>query len=147
MGAGDHCAANLDTGVVVCAESEAHLPAAVKEATGETMIYETAPTNAVAQGVSPTASYVLGIFYSYPNYGGRSFTATGGSPCTSAQYSFANLTDIGWNDDIDSFKSYSGCKTKIWEHANQGGASYGLFTNSSDVGVMKNQASSIRWAS
>lgn len=62
------------------------------------------------------------------------------------QFNYYNLTSIGWNDDIESWKSYAGCRTSVWEHANEGGAKLGPYTNRRTLGVLANNASSIRWA-
>ncbi|UWF77687.1 MULTISPECIES: hypothetical protein [Microbacterium] len=99
------------------------------------------------ESVSAAASYALGTIYSYPGYGGRSYTATASNPCSAGySYSFSNLGSIGWNDDIDSFRSYNGCATRVWEHTSFSGAYYGYYSYSSDMGSWRNRASSIRWA-
>ena len=120
------------------------LAAAVLEATGRVIVFT---TDAVIQlEVSPLASYAVGKLYSYPNYGGSSITVTAANPC-SAGYShdYTNLGTIGWNDDIDSFQSFNGCQTKVWENTGFTGATYGYITNSTDLGSMRNRASSIKW--
>lgn len=95
--------------------------------------------------VTPNAAYVLGIIYSYPDYGGSSHSVTASSTCAGTTFSYTDLSVIGWNDDIDSFKSYNGCQTKIWENTGFSGTSYGYVSNSTDVGSMRNRASSIKW--
>ncbi|MGB3376654.1 MAG: hypothetical protein WBA87_16130 [Microbacterium sp.] len=142
-GDGDHCAANLDTGSFVCVIDQRDLAKAVFDATGEVIVYESGHGEARIEGV--TTAYALGIIHSYPDYGGGSRTVTASSTCSTSTYSYADLASIGWNDEIDSFKSYNGCQTKVWESTGFTGVSYGYYTNSSDLGSMRNRASSIRW--
>src|SRR5690606_26739833 len=95
---------------------------------------------------SPLVTYAIGEIYSYPDYGSSSHLVSGSVPCSSGgAYSYSDLGTIGWNDDIDSFKSFNGCQTKVWENTGFSGTSYGYYTNSSDLGSMRNRASSIRW--
>ncbi|MFE6997859.1 hypothetical protein ACFVAE_18005 [Microbacterium sp. NPDC057659] len=140
-----HCVQNIDTGSLVCADSESELGAAVFDETGKVLTYQTngALSRATA---SAAATYVIGTFYSYPNYGGSSRTLTGSTPCSSGgAYNYRDLSLIGWNNDIDSFKSYSGCMTKLWDGTDFSGSAYGYFTNVADLGSWRNKASSIRW--
>ncbi|WP_309128879.1 hypothetical protein [Microbacterium sp.] len=148
-GEGDHCSVNIDTGVRVCAATASELADAVYEATGEVLVYGTASrtgSTTDARMAAAAATYALGTIYSYPNYGGRSYTATSSYSCTQGlAFTFSDLGAIGWNDDIDSFKSYSGCKTKLWEHPGFSGATYGYYSYDSDLGSWRNRASAIRW--
>lgn len=141
-----HCVQNIDTGSLVCADSEDELAATVYDETGKVLVYQ--PNGTLARtAVSPAATYVIGVIYSYPNYGGSSRTITGSTPCSSGgAYNYRDLSLIGWNNDIDSFKSFAGCMTKFWDATNfSGSAAYGYYTNSADAGSMRNRASSIRW--
>lgn len=140
-----HCVQNIDTGSLVCAASEGELGAAVFDETGKVLTYQTSGTLSRA-AASTAATYVIGVFYSYPNYGGSSRVLTGSTPCSSGgAYNYRDLSLIGWNNDIDSFKSYSGCMTKIWDGKNFSGSANGYYTNRSDLGSWRNRASSIRW--
>lgn len=141
-----HCVQNIDTGSLVCAASEGELADAVHDETGKVLVYQ--PNGTLSRAaVSPAATYVIGTIYSYPNYGGSSRSITGSTPCSSGgAYNYRDLSLIGWNNDIDSFKSYAGCMTKLWDSTNfSGSAAYGYYTNSADAGSMRNRASSIRW--
>lgn len=139
-----HCAVNIDTSRIVCAATEDALPDAVFEATGEAIVYVEEAVGRTA--IEPLTTYALGTIYSYPNYGGRSYLMTSSAPCGGALlHGVSDLGSIGWNDDIDSFKSAGSCLTKIWENTSFSGTSYGYVINSTDVGSMKNRASSIRW--
>lgn len=149
-GDGDHCSVNIDTGVRVCADRQSELPDAVYEATGEVLVYGTesvkTDSTSSARMAAAAATYALGTIYSYPNYGGRSYTATSSYSCTQGlAFTFSDLGSIGWNDDIDSFKSYSGCRTKLWEHPGFSGATYGYYSYDNDLGSWRNRASAIRW--
>ncbi|MFD5213778.1 hypothetical protein [Microbacterium sp. NPDC058345] len=148
-GEGDHCSVNLDSGVRVCAASPSALADAVYETTGQVLVYDAAKTTESTRSMrvaAAAATYALGTIYSYPNYGGRSYTATSSYSCTQGlAFTFSNLGSIGWNDDIDSFKSYSGCKTKLWEHPGFSGATYGYYSYDNDLGSWRNRASAIRW--
>lgn len=139
----EHCALELDTGTLVCAAHQSELATAMYEATGRVMVY--GPETAAADSIGTQSTYVLGIVYSYPNYGGRSYTVSRSLPCSSAAFGYSDLGAIGWNDDIDSFKSYNGCQTKVWENTSYSGTSYGYASSSTDLGSMRNRASSIRW--
>jgi hypothetical protein len=140
-----HCVQNIDTGSLVCAASEAELGAAVLDETGKVLTYQS--NGALSRATASTAAtYVIGVIYSYPNYGGSSRAITGSTPCSSGgAYNYRDLSLIGWNNDIDSFKSYSGCMTKLWDGTNFSGSAYGYYTNQADLGSWRNRASSIRW--
>lgn len=141
----EHCVLNTETGREVCVADARDLAAAVLEETGYVLVYGDERAS-VAGDAAVAATYVLGTFYSYPSYGGSSRAVSAANPCSAGYaYSYADLGSIGWNDDIDSFKSFNGCQTKIWENTGYNGASYGYVTNSTDVGSMRNRASSVRW--
>ncbi|REJ08533.1 hypothetical protein DY023_00755 [Microbacterium bovistercoris] len=141
-----HCVQNLDTGSLVCGASDEALGGLVYDETGKVLIYQ--PNGTLSRAAASTAAtYVIGVLYSYPNYGGSTRVLTGSTPCSSGgAYNYRDLSLIGWNNDIDSFKSYAGCMTKIWDATNfSGSAAYGYFTNKADLGSWRNRASSIRW--
>jgi hypothetical protein len=125
--------------VVVCAATTDALPAAVLAATGTTPQVGTS-----ARLLTPQTTFVLGTIYSYPSYGGRSLDLVGvGGPCPANIYSFASLASLGWDNDIDSFRSYSSCRTTLYENANYGGSHYGPYVNKTSIGIMANNASSV----
>ncbi|MDM4762876.1 hypothetical protein QT381_07640 [Galbitalea sp. SE-J8] len=143
-GSGDHCAADITANVVICAQSRAALPALVQATTGKTLVLDSSASAAV----TPQSTFVLGTIYSYPNYGGSSLDLYGiGTSCNGATWGFANLANFGWNDDIDSFKSWGTCKTTLYENANYGGAHYGPYANKATIGIMANNASSLVYSS
>ncbi|MFD0481943.1 peptidase inhibitor family I36 protein [Kineococcus sp. GCM10028916] len=56
--------------------------------------------------------------YSGANFTGNVLSYYGSSPCTStttdADFSFSDLTTIGWNDAISSVRDYNGCDVKLY---------------------------------
>lgn len=148
----------LDTGKSLCVDADANLADAVYEAYG---IVLSTPDGALEvsdelvndsssarSDVAPLASTVIGIFYEHNNYGGASYAASvTQNGCYGYAHGYTSLAGIGWDNRITSFRSYSNCKTAIFENTNYGGASYGYYVNSSNVGAaMNDRASSIRWA-
>ncbi|PPI56019.1 hypothetical protein [Rathayibacter toxicus] len=153
-----NCWQELDTGKSLCVEAGDSLPDAVYAAYGIVLSTpdralnvsdQLVSTPAPAQSdVAPVASTVIGIFYENDNYGGAFYiTSVAQNGCNGYAYGYTNLASISWDDRITSFRSYSNCKTAIFEDTNYGGASYGYYVNSSNVGAaMNDRASSIRWA-
>ncbi len=139
-GSGDHCSFNIDTNVMVCADQESQLASAVVAATGK----EAVKADGSAK-FSPQVNTVVGTIYSFPSYGGRSLDLVTSSNCQTSLISYTNLATIGWDNDIDSFKSYSGCKTTLWENTGFTGSKYGPYVDKTSIGVIANQASSITW--
>jgi hypothetical protein len=145
LGSGDHCSLNLDTNVMVCANTERALPEAVQNLTGFTQLDAT--QQAAAKGAATTlTTYVIGAIYDGVSYGGASLNITTSGTCATGQYNYYDLGAIGWDDRISSFRSYAGCRTSLWENINETGAKYGPYGSLSAIGIMNNNASSIRWA-
>ncbi|WP_020388377.1 hypothetical protein [Kribbella catacumbae] len=101
--------------------------------------------NAIA--ATPAASYVLSIEWLSGNFSGaqRVFTATG--PCDSSADLDWQLGYVGddWNDRITSFRGYSNCLVKHWEHKDFRGLSTGLQSESSNLGILDNRTSALQW--
>ncbi len=94
---------------------------------------------------SPLTEYVLTVFYVDANYGGAELTVYTDLNNYCASYSLTeNSMPSGWNDVISSYHSYAGCKTRVSENINQGGAYYGPVVNAATLGVM-NDATSSFW--
>lgn len=99
------------------------------------------------------AATVIGIQYQHSNYGGsrwthsitsNGFTCTGTVGDTDAEQA---STPAGWNDIVSSFQNFSNCWTKIYEHNNFGGSSYGYTSSTGYVGdAMNDRTSSVRWS-
>ena len=100
-------------------------------------------------GSSSTASApVLGIEYNWTGFGGTSLTLTGsgGSGCYGGtEYSFGNLGTYGWNDRIESARTYSNCVGVHYKNSGLWGTSTSVFGSKSDFGSLNNEISSIRF--
>lgn len=146
------CWQELDTGLSLCVDASEDLADAVYATYGivlSTPDRSLAPSHVAARAaVTPLVSTLIGIFYENANYGGASFAASvSQNGCNGYVHGYADLSPLGWNDRISSFRSYAGCRTAIFDNTNYGGSSYGYYTNSSYVGAaMNDRASSIRWA-
>lgn len=98
------------------------------------------------------ASTVIGTEYQHASYGGAFWNVTvspNGFTCTTSTGNVdAEIGSIGgWNDFISSFKTYSNCWAKHYEHNFYGGASVGYSGSQSYIGnAMNDRTSSIRWS-
>lgn len=99
---------------------------------------------------SASGSYLLGTYWDCLDYGGLfgcpnwSYWATGDCSNTFGwQVSFVGSTQ---NDRYESSKSYSNClQNTHFEHSDFRGASLVCRPNCSNLGVMRNATSSLRW--
>jgi hypothetical protein len=104
--------------------------------------------SALRRRSSASSAPVLGIEYNEDNFGGTSLTLTGsgGSGCYGGtEYSFANLGTYGWNDKIESARSYSNCVAVHYKNSGLSGASASVFGSKGDFGSLSNEISSIRF--
>lgn len=94
------------------------------------------------------ASTVVGVEYQHANFGGATLTswvAPNGFVCTG---SFSDVdawfdgVPAGWDNVISSFRGFSVCWTRIWEHPNRVGASFGFAPDTSYVGDAMNDRTS-----
>jgi hypothetical protein len=104
-----------------------------------------------ASGAS--ASTIIGQEFVDSNYNGAILSVTVGSngfTCTGTTSDVdASLGSMpsGWNDRISSFRGFSNCWTKIYEHSGFGGAALGYQGDTRYVGdALNDQTSSIRWS-
>ena len=96
----------------------------------------------VAAGVRTT--YIQSQLYDDANYGGSFFQITNSSTRNgSTTWSFGPLGNVGWSGRVSSFKSFSGCSTKLWSGTNYSGSSYGYAVNAATLGSMNDQANSV----
>ncbi len=150
----ESCWQELDTGKSLCVDASENLADAVYATygivltTADRSLAPAATRLSTSAAVTALASTVIGVFYEDASYGGASFAASvSQNGCNGYVHGYADLSPLGWNDRISSFRSYAGCRTTIFEHASYGGSTYGPYTNSSYVGAaMNDKASSIRWA-
>lgn len=140
-----YCSLNIETGQQVCVDQEADLAKAVLEQTGYTLLPVSQAPKPGARSATPMATYIIGELYTWPNYGGTRWTVTASSDCTAGTKQIANFATYGWSNDVDSFKSFGACKTKLWENPNFTGSAYGYNVNVTDLGAMRNAAESGKW--
>lgn len=111
-------------------------------ATSDAEIRQGAPMAAAA------SSPLLAIEYNSTNYGGTSLTLTGsgGSGCyNGVEYSFGSLGSYGWNDKIESAKTYSNCVGVHYKDSGLSGTSSSVYGSKSDFGSLRNEISSVRF--
>ena len=139
-----YCWTNIDSAEVRCVDGGYdEMVDDITDVTGTPVIAEPTSDETVtpaSRGV--LATYLLAIVYDSTNLGGSAMSyVTMNSAICSATYAYASLGS--WNDRIESFEAYNGCSVVLYQDANYGGAHYGFYTLSTDVGTMKNQASSM----
>lgn len=142
------CSYDLGTGTLVCVDAGEDLNEAVLE---QAHLRVVAPVD--ARGVTSLAAfatagvqttYVQSQLYDDANYGGSFFQITNSSACNgSTTWNFGPLGNVGWSGRVSSFKSFSGCSTKLWQGTNYSGASYGYAVNAASLGSMNDQANSV----
>ena len=100
-------------------------------------------------GAPAQASTVVGVEYQHSNFSGATLTSwvgPNGFSCTgpiSDVDAWFDGVPAGWNDIISSFRGYSNCWTRLWEHSGRVGASVGFSPDTSYVGdAMNDRASS-----
>jgi len=124
---GQSCSYDLGTGTLVCVDAGEDLNEAVLE---QAQLRVVAPVD--ARGVTSLAAfatagvqttYVQSQLYDDANYGGSFFQITNSSACNgSTTWNFGPLGNVGWSGRVSSFKSFSGCSTKLWQGTNYSGA-------------------------
>jgi hypothetical protein len=110
--------------------------------------FSSADTALRRRSSSTVSAPVLGIEYNETGFGGTSLTLTGsgGSGCYGGtEYSFANLGTYGWNDRIESARTYSNCVGVHYKNSGLSGTSASVFGSRSDFGSLSNEISSIRF--
>lgn len=139
------CAYNLITQETVCVSDDAQLAEAVKDETGYTLLpVSQMPEEGGASrsGVTPMATYIVGELYTWPSYGGTRWVVTASGDCGTWQ--IGDFSVNGWQNDVDSFKSFGKCKTTLYDNKNFGGAKI-TGTDLTSLGAMQNQAESGKW--
>ena len=110
--------------------------------------FSSADTALRRRSSSTVSAPVLGIEYNLTGFGGTSLTLTGigGSGCYGGtEYSFTNLGTYGWNDRIESARTYSNCVGVHYKNSGLSGTSASVFGSRSDFGSLNNEISSIRF--
>lgn len=147
------CSYDLGTASLVCVAAGEDLNAAVL-ADQHLLVVEpgaAAPTDVPADAPT-TASRTAGLLTTYvqtqlfddAGYGGAFFQITNSSACNgSSVYQFGPLSSVGWSGRVSSFKSFSGCTTKLWSGSSYSGSSYGFAASASSLGSMNDLANSV----
>jgi hypothetical protein len=161
-----HCVADISTSTakVSCYDS---FPVAIAKATGNRVADAptdpqkakndsgfTAKINAAAGSSFAPAATVIEIAYEDSDFGGSTWTWTGAGGCESNTlgnviYSVNNWDDFShwWNDEMGSFRNYSLCFSKHYEHAGFQGAALGWdYPERSGLGSLDDEISSMQWS-
>lgn len=136
----ENCGTFIETGLTICVTPGEDLHAAVKAETGQTILEGTTTGSSDRRlAATAAASYLLGKVYDDAGYGGGSKEFYGiGAGCNSSNgFGFADIGSA-WYGRVSSFQGYSGCKVKIFEKTNYGGATYGFYSASTNVGAAMN---------
>lgn len=92
---------------------------------------------------------LIGIIYWQSDFGAPSkvYTARGGCdiPLNPVEWQVAYVGD-NWNDNSESFKAFSGCFMRLWEHRDFGGRAADWAEERHDFGSMNNEVSSLEWS-
>ncbi len=143
-----HCWMDLDSGETGCYSSFALVVDALSEGTVEVAADAITVTDAQRAAITPLSTFIIGQVFADASYAGSSYTFyTSGDCDTNADVDW-NVASMptGWNDRVTSFKSFGQCATRIWQDTSYGGASYGFYVNSTNVGAtMNDETSSIQW--
>jgi len=146
------CWVDLDTDRSVCVDEGENLADAVLREHGvllETEDGSFAPSALALSkfhrnGMQPLASVAIGVLYEHSNYEGAAWVVSRSGGCSVAHHEY-ELRPYGWNDRISSFKSFSNCRTVIYEHENLTGGSYSAINTWYVGDGMNDRASSIHW--
>jgi hypothetical protein len=117
-----------------------HLAAAARSRS----VSEAELRGATAATAAPNTTYVLSIDFLDANFQGNTFTWFGNSPCGF----YANQTMAsGWNDQVSSVATYSGCATTLFWDANFGRPTYPIGVDASvgNLGAFNDKTSSQKW--
>jgi hypothetical protein len=146
------CWLDVSTEQSLCVPTGDDLIAAVQNEAGVTLIIPAGTTvsgevlttgraaAALLVPASVQANTVVSAIYDDINYGGGSLLLS--APGAGCSWSLSNLGTAGWNDRASSFKSFSGCKTALYQNINFGGTHVGYSTNLASFGSFNDQASS-----
>ncbi len=144
------CWTNVDTGESGCFTTGTETPEqAIADATGTNVV--AAPTGELSADVVTTPDGVEGTATSYlltarvdsTNQGGNSssyFTMDSGI-CSGLINEFPSLPDF--NDKAESFQSFNGCSTTLWQDNGFSGTQFGPAVSSNNLGSFNNKASSM----
>lgn len=160
----DHCWFDLVTDQSACASTKEELAQKVFDefglffevVGGEDLPAELEVAGADAQenslsrgGFVVQATYILGTYYTDPNYTGSSRTVTANlstTPCRApGSYTYGSLSQLpyfSWNDNIESYQGYGNCSFRFYADGGFMGSTYGPVKYAPSMGSFANQASS-----
>ena len=142
------CSYDLGTKTLVCVDAGQDLNTAVLQQAHLQVITPSGARGAIANAALAPAgvqtTFIQSQLYDDANYGGSFFQITNSSACNgSTTWNFGPLGNVGWSGRVSSFKSFSGCSTKLWQGTSYSGASYGYAVNAASLGSMNDQANSV----
>ncbi|MFB8441547.1 hypothetical protein ACFC7A_21120 [Streptomyces niveus] len=157
-----HCVVNVSTGAQSCYTS---FTDAVAKATGGRVTdapddsraamsdsrllnrLNARPTTKAGTGAAALAP--ISIMYKDADFRGDSLIYQGEFDCS------PTLTDINYtveliradfNDEIGSYRAFRGCRLSLFEHRGWAGGLIGFAGDRTDLGILDDKASSIRWS-
>jgi hypothetical protein len=108
-----------------------------------------APSKQRSGSVGPAGTFILSIEWEDSDFDPDSLTNTASSGCTTTtadlDWSDAFIPE-DWNDEISSYRGFSNCWVKHFEHINFGGISIGFDRERAEMGLMDDQTTSIQWS-
>jgi hypothetical protein len=132
LGTGDYCMAVITTGQSWCAASEAELDAI------RAQVFAT-------RSITPAATSHLVDLYDAANRTGVYYALYGTACDTNADLDGSYTLPSSWNDRISSFQGFGNCETKLHQHGDFTGSSYGPVFATNYVGAtMNDQTSAVR---
>lgn len=142
------CSYDLGTTSLVCVAVGDDLNKAVLEQQNLLVIAPSGARGVTAQAAAAPAGVLATVVqsqvYADANYGGAYFQITNSAACNgSTTWYYGPLSDVGWANKVSSFKSFSGCSTKIWQGGNYTGASYGYSVNAPSLGALNDLGNSV----
>ncbi|GIH17716.1 hypothetical protein [Rugosimonospora africana] len=99
--------------------------------------------------VAPAASIVIGIEYADDDYEGSSLIYSAPAGCTTTLNDVDYWVDVlpsGWNDEIESFRTYANCDAMHYLDIYRQGSSLGWWASWGDLYFLNDEVSSIAWS-
>lgn len=123
--------------------------AAAKDARFEARI-DALGTDPAAARRTAAGDVLIAIWFRDADFGGGSGVVTTNGPCTVPALDPPDFTHeyVGdnWNDDIGSYKAFSGCRLKLFSDRGFQGASIDFAGTRTDLGVLDDEVSSILYS-
>ncbi|WP_157376783.1 hypothetical protein [Amycolatopsis balhimycina] len=100
-------------------------------------------------GSTLAASSPVSIMFDDADFGGDSLTYTADHDCTGPTNDVdfrVHLVQANWNDRFGSYKAFRNCFLSLFEDLDWTGASIGFAGTRTDLGILDDETSSIRWS-